>query len=240
MEGTKSGFTERKLKQVLLKPPRKLSCHLSWLPLTLQGPISGLWREMETVLHPSLCFPSVQTDQSWSLQTHRNLERGKLMIPGASLGMDLRYSHACWHTMGPGCTQRSHISIDIYFRRTDLPQVYIWGRCFRWTACPSSALQVLGNSSSQHPALTASRSFPLVYSIRGKSQDENGGGGPRFDLVNALHRLWMLHKTLFLMDSSRNQVLTKGQMFLAPIKEMIQNRVDTWHRLTVNKWKNKW
>lgn len=40
------------------------------------------------------------------------------------------------------------------------------------------------------------------------------------------------------MDSSRNRVLSKGQMFLSLIEEMIQNQVYTWHRLMVNKWKS--
>lgn len=36
-------------------------------------------------------------------------------------------------------------------------------------------------------ALTITRSFPPVYLMPGKSQVENGGGAPGFDLVNALY-----------------------------------------------------
>lgn len=41
------------------------------------------------------------------------------------------------------------------------------------------------------------------------------------------------------MDSFENQVLNKDQVFLSLIKEIIQNHVYTYHRLMVNKWKNK-
>lgn len=118
------------------------------------------------------------------------------MIPRASLGMDLRYSQACQHTLEPGCSQRSHIPIDIYFRRADLPQSLRMRQVLQVDRLSLQQLTGIREFIISTPsegggiiALTVTRRFPPVYSMPGKSPFENGGGASGFALVNALHRL---------------------------------------------------
>lgn len=74
---------------------------------------------MQAELHPTVFYSS---DQSTSLQIHRKLYREKAMKPGTgSNHHSLRYSQVCQHVLKPRDTKRSHIPINICFRRADLP-----------------------------------------------------------------------------------------------------------------------
>lgn len=102
----------------------------------------------------------------------------------------------CRRTLEPGDTQRSHVPVDTYFRRADLPQ----SLHMRWVfEADGLSLQYhVGRRGVYHHntpegagvvALTITRSFPPSYLMPDKNRVENGSGAPGFDLLNALHRL---------------------------------------------------